>query len=188
MRYIKKIDDNLASFEKSLAVILYAALILSITFNIFTRNIFNFTFQKILEVTPAFVLWLALVGATLALRNQRHIKIELLLRFCTVRIRFLANIASCIFGTTVMGILFWVSLAFIKNEMTIFGLRGWVTFIFPLFFAISFFRYVARIIYLIADANPDKPVRLARSSGGRIRFNYKDHKGKEDIDIKPFSL
>lgn len=150
-------DDYLAFFEKSLAVILYAALILSITFNIFTRNIFNFTSQNILEVTPAFVLWLALVGATLALRKQRHIKIELLLRFCTERIRFLANIASCIFGIAVMGILFWVSLAFIKNEMSIFGLRGWVTFIFPLFFAISFFRYVARIIYLMADPHPDKP-------------------------------
>ena len=114
MRTIKKMDDYLAFFEKSLAVILYATLIFSITFNIFTRNIFNFTFQEILELTPAFVLWLALVGATLALRKQRHIKIELLLRFCTERIRFLAHIASCTFGIAVMGILFWVSLAFIK--------------------------------------------------------------------------
>ena len=154
---IKKIDNYLALFEKSLVVTLYSALILVITFNIFTRNIFDYSSQKILEIAPAFVLWLALTGATLALKNQRHIKIELLLRFCNEQIRFLANITSCVFGMAVMGVLFWASLAFIKNELAIFGPRGWISFIFPLFFAISFFRYTARIIYLMAAPDPDKP-------------------------------
>ncbi len=156
MGYIKKIDDYLALFEKSVVVILYWGLILLIAFNIFTRNIFNFSVQKILEIAPAFVLWLALAGATLALRKQRHIKLELLLRFCPERIRFWAHIASCVFGMTVMGVLLWVSLGFVKNEITIFGLRGWISVVFPLFFSISFFRFGAEIIYLSAGSNKDR--------------------------------
>jgi TRAP-type C4-dicarboxylate transport system permease small subunit len=149
MKLIQKVDDGLAAVEKSLAVVLYIALILLICFNILSRNLFNYSSQKILEILPLLVLWLALIGATLALRRQRHIKIDLLLRFCNQRTRFWANLATCLFGMAVMGILFWAALDFLRNEIDIFGHWGWFSIIFPLFFAISFFRYGAKIIYYI---------------------------------------
>lgn len=151
MKLIQKIDDGLATAEKCLAVVLYAMLILMIGSNILSRNLFNYASRQVLEMLPVLVLWLALIGSTLAIKQHRHIKIELLLRFCSRRIRFMAHIATCLFGMAVMGILLWVSLDFIKNEVDMFGPWGLVSIIFPLFFSISFFRYGAKISYNIRD-------------------------------------
>ena len=146
MWYINKFDEFLAVFEKSLVVAFLSALILIITFNVISRNLFQVSFQKILEISPSLVLWLALLGSSLALRNQRHIKLEILLRFCSDKFKTFAIIAVSAFGMTVMGILFWVSIEFVGNEIVIFGKWGLIAIIFPIFFAISFFRYFVRMI------------------------------------------
>ena len=151
MKLIQKIDDRLATVEKCLAVALYAMLILMIGFNIVSRNFFHYASRQALEILPVLVLWLALIGSSLAIKYQRHIKIELLLRYCSRRVRSMAHIATCLFGMAVMGILLWVSLDFIKNEADMFGSWGLVSIIFPLFFSISFFRYGAKISYNIRD-------------------------------------
>ena len=146
MHYINKIDDFLEKFERGLVVVLFSALVLMTTFNIFSRNVFHVFFRELLEITPALVLWLALVGSTLALKKQRHIKLELLLRFCSERVNSIAHITSNIFGLAVMGILFWASVEFLKNEIDIFGRDGIFAIIFPLFFSLSFFRYFTGIV------------------------------------------
>ena len=146
MRWLKKIDDFLALIERFLVVVFFSALILLVLFNIISRNLFNISFQKILEIAPALVLWLVLVGSSLALKQKRHIKLEVLLRFCSEKIRFSANIAASLFGMIVLLILFIASLEFVKNEIAIFGWWGWLSVIFPLFFLVSFFRYVVRIL------------------------------------------
>ncbi|MBW1821857.1 MAG: TRAP transporter small permease subunit [Deltaproteobacteria bacterium] len=146
MWYINKFDEFLAVFEKSLVVAFLSALILIITFNVISRNLFQVSFQKILEISPSLVLWLALLGSSLALRNQRHIKLEILLRFCSDKFKTFAIIAVSAFGMTVMGILFWVSIEFVGNEILIFGKWGLIAIIFPIFFAISFFRYFIQLM------------------------------------------
>ena len=146
MWYINKFDEFLAVFEKSLVVAFLSALILLITFNVISRNLFQVSFQKILEISPSLVLWLALLGSSLALRNQRHIKLEILLRFCSDKFKTFAIIAVSAFGMTVMGILFWVSIEFVGNEIVIFGKWGLIAIIFPIFFAISFFRYFIQLM------------------------------------------
>ena len=47
---------------------------------------------------------------------------------------------------TVMGILFWVSIEFVGNEIVIFGKWGLISIIFPMFFGISFFRYFIQLM------------------------------------------
>lgn len=146
MRYINKFDEFLAVFEKSLVVTFFSTLILLIAFNVISRNLFQVSFQKILEISPALVLWLALLGSSLALRNQRHIKLEILLRYCSDKFKTFAIIAGSAFGMTVMGILFFVSIEFVGNEIVIFGKWGLISIIFPMFFAISFFRYFIQLM------------------------------------------
>ena len=144
MRLILKLNDALATVEKALVVFLFSTLIFLIVFNVITRNIFDLSFQKLLEITPGFVLWLTLFGTTLALKNRRHIKLELVLRHLGRRNRYLAQIMSSIFGMAVMGVLFAASFDFVKNEIDIFGHGGWTSVIFPVFFALSFFRYAVQ--------------------------------------------
>lgn len=146
MRHIKKLDEYLEIFEKCLVVLIFSALILLIVFNIISRNLFQSSFQTVLEISPALVLWLALLGSTLALKKQRHIKMEILFRFCSEKMRTFAVLTSSIFGVAVMGVLFWASFEFVKNEIEIFGQWGWVSMIFPIFFAICSFRYFVRLI------------------------------------------
>jgi len=143
---INRIDDFLAVCEKAIVVLLFSVLVILIVFNIVSRNLFQVSFQKILEVAPAFVLWLALLGSSLALKSRRHIRLELLLRYCTSPLRYAAGILTGLFGMTVMGILFYASLGFVENEVAIFGPWGWMSLIFPLFFAISCFRYLTLVI------------------------------------------
>jgi len=147
MKLLNKIDDLLAFLEKSLAVSLFALLVLTIFFNIIFRNIFQISFHTLLEIAPTLVVWLALLGATLGLRSHRHIKLELLLRFCSRKVRRMAGMAAGAFGTVIMGILFFASLEFVTNEVAIFGSRGWLSLIFPVFFSLACFRYMTTTVY-----------------------------------------
>jgi len=163
MQFLNKMDHILSIFEKCLVVILFSALVLLIIFNIFSRNLFHVSFQKMLEFSPAIVLWLALTGSSLALRSRRHIKLELLLRFCPEKIRLLALVATSLFGMAVMSVLCIASFEFVKNEVDMFGTAGWIVIIFPLFFSISFFRYFLRIVN--KDQNKPSGSALLSSPG-----------------------
>jgi len=157
MKIIKRIDNFLAVIEKSLIVSLFLILALVIFINIIFRNLFQISFHTILEMAPTMVVWLALLGATLGLKHHRHIKLELVLRHCSKRVRLLAGIASNIFGTLIMGILFFASLEFVKNEVAIFGARGWFSIIFPVFFALACFRYVTIVLQQSGDFQQPGP-------------------------------
>jgi len=146
MRHIRKFNNLLASVERGMTVLLYSGLILLIAFNVISRNIFQESFQKILEISPTLVLWLALVGSSLALKDHRHIKLEILLRFSSDHTRFAANIISSVFGMIVMGVLFCASFEFVRNEIAIFGWQGGFSIIFPWFFCISFFRFFVHLV------------------------------------------
>ncbi|RPH51079.1 MAG: TRAP transporter small permease [Desulfobacteraceae bacterium] len=147
MRFIKQIDDFLEKIEKILAVFLFSGLALLVTFNILSRHLFDYSFEKIFETAPVFVLWLALVGSSLALKKRRHIKVEFLLRYCPATFSCYSNYAVSLFGMAVTGVLFYSSLQFVSNEVQIFGNKGLFSVIFPIFFALSLFRYFTWIVY-----------------------------------------
>jgi len=146
MLILQKIDSGLALVEKIIAVALFFTLVTSIAINIAARNVFQTSFQFLLEIGPALVLWLALIGSTLALRENRHINIELLLRFCPPRLTVLAGRLCGLFGMVVMALLGYGSLEFVTNEVDIFGARGWLSVAFPVFFTIAFFRFFTQVL------------------------------------------
>ena len=150
MHLIKEIDDFLEKLEKHLVIFLFSLLVFLITLNILSRNLINYSFEEIYEAAPALVLWLSLAGSSLALKRRRHIKLELVLRFCPKTCRYYTNFVVSLFGMAVMGILFYSSLKFVENEIHIFGSKGVFSIIFPLFFMISFFRYFnfSRFIFI----------------------------------------
>jgi TRAP-type C4-dicarboxylate transport system permease small subunit len=149
MHLIVKIDNYLEKFEKCLIIFLFSLLLFFITFNILSRNIINYSFEEIFETAPAAVLWLSLAGSSLALKSRRHIKLEILLKFCPEKYHCYINFLVSLFGMAVMGILFCSSLKFVENEIHLFGNKGLLSIIFPFFFAVSFFRYFTWIIYSI---------------------------------------
>ena len=146
MEWLKKLDAGLELAEKALIVFLVSVLILLISFNILTRNLFNYSFQAILEAAPGNVLWLALTGSTLAMKKNRHIKLELIRRYLGGRARRFTRIVCGVIGLTIMALLFFASIVFVRNEIQIFGAVGWVSVAFPLFFAVVSFRYARQVV------------------------------------------
>jgi TRAP-type C4-dicarboxylate transport system permease small subunit len=146
LKAIQRVDDALALFEKCVIVFCFSLLVFLIVFNILSRNLFHLPSHKIFEAGPHIVLWLALMGASLALKRQRHIRLELFLRYCSGRIRRWAGVAVNLFGALVMGVLLVASFEFVNNETAMFGDWGRLSIIFPFFFSAASFRYLAALL------------------------------------------
>ena len=142
MKVLHRIDTLIGGLEYALAVLLMAGLIGVVAATVVLRNLLQIPSQTLLEVAPLLVLWLALVGASLALRRGRHIRFEVLMRFLPAAMRRLARVLVGLFGLLVMGLLLFTSFEFVRNEIDLFGLRGWGAVIFPIFFALTGFRFL----------------------------------------------
>jgi TRAP-type C4-dicarboxylate transport system permease small subunit len=143
---IKRVDDTLAQIEKGAIVFGFGLLVASILLNILSRNLFHWPSHAVVEAGPRLVLWLALLGASLGLKHHRHIRLELVLRHCSDRMRRRADVIVNLFGAAVMAILMITAVFFVKNEITMFGRQGWLTIIFPFFFGVSVFRYLCGLL------------------------------------------
>lgn len=162
IKAIKRVDDALALFEKSVIVLCFSLLVSFIVFNILSRNLFHLPSHRIFEAGPNLVLWLALMGASMALRRQRHIRIELILRFCGGRIRWWAALSVNLFGALVMGILLVASFEFVNHEIAMFGDWGRLSMIFPFFFSVAAFRYLAALLYRMASTPTAETTQRAK--------------------------
>lgn len=157
MKLVLRIDRILATGECLLAVALFLILMGVLTLNILLRNLAGASLPGTFEIAATLVLWLALVGGSLALRDRRHIKIEFLLRFLPVAWRDRASLAVALFGLVVMGVLLVAAVFFTSNEIAIFGRSGWLTVIFPLFFALVAFRFALQLYGALSHRHPYRP-------------------------------
>ena len=146
MPLLLKIDSVLSILERVLVIVLFTALVAAIGINVISRNLFQHSFQALLEYAPTLVLWLALMGSTLGLRSNRHIRLELVLRLASPGVRRMAGRASALFGMAVMGILAVAAFSFVKNEVAIFGPSGYAAVVFPLFFSLATFRFFLNVL------------------------------------------
>jgi TRAP-type C4-dicarboxylate transport system permease small subunit len=157
MKIIFRIDRLLAFCECLLAVCLFLTLMGVLTVNILLRNLAGSSLPGTFDIAATLVLWLALVGGSLALRDRRHIKIEFLLRFVPQHWRRRADLAVALFGVVVMGGLLVTAVLFTGNEIAIFGRSGWTTVIFPLFFALAAFRFALQFHAALSPRHPYRP-------------------------------
>ena len=154
MNTLHRIDRMVSKIERGLAVLLFLGLVGFITVNIVSRNLFHHPFQQLLEYSPTLVLWLSLVGTTLALKENRHIRLEVVLRYVPADVRRWAGRLTTVFGMAVMGILGVASIEFVRNEIAIFGASGYVTLIFPVFFSLATFRFFIQFLNPLYAGNP----------------------------------
>ena len=154
-RFIHRLDAILARIEESAVVICFTLLVSFVLFNILSRNIFHLPSHRLFESAPSLVLWMALLGASLALRQQRHIRLELVLRFCSPRFKRRAARGVNLFGALVMGILLFSSFEFVANEIAMFGSWGRLAVIFPIFFGSTGFRYLTAALFPTDPPNGD---------------------------------
>ena len=109
------------------------------------------------ELIRLMVLWLAMVGAVAACRENRHIRIDLISHLLPKKIVTVIRIFVDLFAAVVCGIVAWLVWEFIKLEVELeFTVLGdWPVFpahvIVPLAFALLSYRFVVLVIKQVLD-------------------------------------
>lgn len=131
---------------------LLSSLIVLASSQILLRNVFSTGLVWGDGLIRLMVLWLALVGAITASRENKHIKIDLLMRWLSKPLQRLAALTTDIFTAIVTGLLAWHSWRFVQ-ESRFYGdllMGDWPAWIFQLILPVGFFliccRYVLRAI------------------------------------------
>ncbi len=138
--------------ENALMTVLLSSLILLASSQILLRNVFSTSLGWGDELIRLIVLWLALIGAIAASRENKQIKIDVLTRALSGVPLRIARFATDAFTTAVTGLLAWHSWRFVQESRQ-FGdtiLVDWPAWIFQLVLPVGFFmiayRYLLRLL------------------------------------------
>lgn len=138
--------------EETLLVTLMAIFILVACGQILLRNFFEVTLLWADALIRHLVLWCGFLGALIATRMDKHIRIDALLRLLTPRQRQWISSFTDFISTCICGLLAWISIRFLQDEIsfgthTFFDLETWkLQLIFPLTFSWMSLRFALRTI------------------------------------------
>ena len=120
---LRKLDQLLRHFEDGVLAALLGGMILLATLQIGLRNLADTGFIWADPLLRIMVLWLGLVGAVAATRDDRHINIDLLSRFATGRWQAATKMLTDLFAAFICGVVAWNSYLFVVGEAE-YGLTG----------------------------------------------------------------
>lgn len=136
--------------ENGLLVVLLGSMILLAAYQVVARNFFDTGILWGDAMVRVLVLWVTFIGATIASRNDEHIRIDLLSRFITVRSTVWLDRFRSLFTALVAGVFAWYSLEFVLLEyqegiIAFASMPAWACeSIMPLGAALISFRYLIR--------------------------------------------
>ena len=113
---MKRVINTLHRVEDGLLVVLLAAMIVLSTSQIVLRNLFDSGLIWADPILRIMVLWLGLIGAMVASRENRHIRIDLLSNYFTIRIRLMTQVLVSAFTATVCLLVAWHGMHWIWFE------------------------------------------------------------------------
>ena len=140
--------QRLHRFEDALLVILLSAMIALAGTQILLRNLFDTGFVWIDPMLRVLVLWLGLIGATVATRRDKHIQIDVLTRFFERNtLRLIQAGAGQVSAWTCLLIAYygfnWVRLDFADGLVSFAGIPAWMLeVVIPVSFATIGVRYL----------------------------------------------
>lgn len=142
--------DRLHRVEDGLLACLLIVMIVLAGTQILMRNLFDSGFVWIDPLLRVLVLWLGLIGATVASRHNKHIRIDLLSRYFQRNThRLIQSLVAQVSAWTCLVIAWfgmdWIRLDYADAVTTFAGIPAWtVEIIVPLAFALIGLRYLVR--------------------------------------------
>lgn len=139
--------DRLHRAEEALLAILLTAMILLSTTQIVLRNLFDSGFVWIDPLLRVMVLWLGLIGATVATRKNKHIRIDLLSKlFERNTHRLIQSFVGQVSAWTCLVLAWygfgWIRLDYADGVTAVAGIPAWLLeVIIPLSFSLIGLRY-----------------------------------------------
>ncbi len=133
--------------ENTLLVATLVGMILLAGSQILLRNVFDAGFIWSDELLRLMVLWLAMIGAVAASRENKHIKIDVLSRFLPARAQRASQALTALFACGVCATVAWHALRFVIEsrefgDVLLMSVPAWCfQAILPLGFALIAYRY-----------------------------------------------
>lgn len=142
-----RIDSAIARVEWVLIVVLLSAMILVAFFQIILRNFFATGLSWGDPFVRYLVVWVGFVGAALATKEGKHIKLEVVSHWLSDRAKQYVQVFSHLFSAVICGLLTVAALKFVRFEALmggepIWGLPAWTPqVIIPVTFSIMALRF-----------------------------------------------
>jgi len=140
--------QKLHFLEDSILALLLLAMILLATTQIFLRNFFDSGIIWADPLLRVMVLWLGLLGALAATRENKHITIDLLTRFISESMRYVVKGFTNLFSAVIASILAYHSMRFVIMEYeaqskAFSGISAWILeLILPIAFGLIALRFM----------------------------------------------
>ncbi len=138
--------------EDSLLMLLLGSMIVLASGQIILRNFFDFGFIWIDPLLRLLVLWTGLIGATVASRDNKHIRIDLLSRYLSKDVHLFIQFLVGLFTSFICTIIAWhgaswVLLDYQDNLLGFQDLPAWIMeSIIPLAFGLIALRYLTHSV------------------------------------------
>lgn len=149
---VKKLDEIIGKMERIILVILLCAMIAIAFLQILLRNLFFTGLDWGDALVRNLVLWVGLIGATLATKQERHITIDLISRWLPSRGKKMAAAVTNLFSCLVCLALCYAAAKFVINEYqmankTLLDIPAWIPqVIIPLAFMLMAWRFAWRTL------------------------------------------
>ncbi len=151
MRTLQRLEQWISVLERAAVVVSFVGLILLGCLQIILRNVFASGLFGADEILRHLVLWIGFFGASLATREQRHLRIDLLSRVLPPRYQpWLDGVTNllALVGCVMLAQAAWafVSEEFMANTVLTVGLAAWIVqSIMPLGFCLMACRFAVHL-------------------------------------------
>lgn len=149
---LRNLNQIIHVVEDSLLITLLVSMILLASSQIVLRNFLEIGIIWADPLLRVLVLWTGLIGATIASRDNKHIRIDLISRFFNKRVHLASQVFIGLFTSTVCAIIAWHGSRWVymdfKDQLTGFAdLPSWILeAIIPIAFGLIAIRYMIHSI------------------------------------------
>jgi len=117
MKFLRRLDRAIAVAEATLLVVLLGVMILLDFAQVILRNFFSSGIIWADTFLRHMVLWVAFLGASLAVQERKHITIDVLTRFMSERGKKISRLATDLFAAVVCFAFLNASVTFVSSEI-----------------------------------------------------------------------
>jgi TRAP-type C4-dicarboxylate transport system permease small subunit len=157
MKFLRRLDRVIAAAETTLLVVLLGVMIVLDFAQVILRNFFSSGFIWADTFLRQTVLWVAFLGASLAVQERKHINIDVLTRFLPDRAKRTARVITDLFAAVVCFSFLRASLTFVSSEITyttilLLNVPTWCfELIIPVGYGMLTFRFLIKVVDDIID-------------------------------------
>jgi TRAP-type C4-dicarboxylate transport system permease small subunit len=160
--FFKRLDDN---GERWLLLPLYALIVITIFVEVFRRFALSYSSIWAEEIARYAFIYVSWIGASAAIKERAHIRIDVILPFIGERTRGVLMIFGDLVTILLAVVAFWWSLETVLTSLKFgsvtHGLRislAWFLAAVPLGFAMMFFRLIQSIVRDIRALRSGEPI------------------------------